>query len=112
MELHQDGGITDIFTPSQWSLLNWHRRLFHMNFRSIIRFVRLGLIPSILMTTIEEDISRCSASCFGKQSCTYPNKNGSEAGIVDEHDQPVICISIDQIESPQGGLIPVLKGRQ
>ena len=32
--------------------------------------------------------------------------------IADEHDQPGMCISIDQIESPLGGLIPVLKGNQ
>ena len=44
--------------------------------------------------------------------CTYTNTAGSVAGIADEHGQPVICISIDQIEFPQGGLIPVFKGRQ
>ena len=83
-----------------------------MNFRSIIRFARLGLIPSSLTTIREGDIPRCSACCFGKQSWTSPNKNGSRPGIADEHDQPGMCISIDQIESPQGGLTPVLKGRQ
>ena len=68
-----------------------------MNFRSNIRFAHLGLIPSILTTFREEDIPVCSACCFGKQSCTSPNKNGSVAGIVDEHDQPGMCISINQI---------------
>ena len=55
---------------------------------------------------------RCSACCFGKQSFTYHNKNGSGAVIADEHDQPRMCISINQIKYPQGGLIPVLKGRK
>ena len=44
--------------------------------------------------------------------CTYTNTAGSVAGIADEHGQPVICISIDQIEFPQGGLIPVFKVNQ
>ena len=83
-----------------------------MNFRYIIRFARLGLIPSSLTTIREGDIPRCSACCFGKQSCTYPNTNGSGAGIVDDNNQPGMSISINQIESPQGGLIPVLKVRQ
>ena len=83
-----------------------------MNLRSIIRFARLSLITSILTTIREEDIPRCSACCFEKQSCTSPNTNGLGAGIADDHDQPGICISINQIESPQGGLIPVPKGRQ
>ena len=49
---------------------------------------------------------------FGKQSCTSTNTNGSGAGIADENDQPWMWILIDQVESPQGGLIPVLKERQ
>ena len=80
-----------------------------MHFRSIIRSARLGLIPFILTTIREEEILRCSACCFGKKSFTSPNKNGSGAGIAYEHDQPGMWISIDQIESSQGGLIPVLK---
>ena len=112
MELHQDGVITDIFTPSQRSLLKWHRQIGHTNFRSIIRFARLGLIPSILTTIREEDITRCSAFFLRKEGCTSPNTNGSGSGIAYEHDQPVICISINQIESPQGGRIPVLKLKQ
>ena len=112
MELHQDGGKTDNLTLAQRSLLKWHRRLGHMNFRSIIRFARLGLLPSILTTIREEDIPKCTACCFGKQSCTSHKTAGSGSGIADEHDQPGMCVSIDQIESPQGGLIPVLKGKQ
>ena len=57
-------------------------------------------------------IPRFSACCSGEKSCTYHNTNGSGAGIADEHDQPVMCISVNQIESPEGGLIPVPKGRQ
>ena len=38
--------------------------------------------------------------------------NGSGAGIADEHDQPGMCISIDQIESLQCRLISVIKGSQ
>ena len=83
-----------------------------MNFRSIIRFARLGLIPYVLTTIREEDISICSACFFGKKSCTSPKTDGSGGGISDEHGQLGMCISIDQIESYQGGLIPVLKGKQ
>ena len=64
------------------------------------------------MTIREEDIPICSASCFGKQSCTSPNTDGLGAVIADEYYQPVMCISIDKIESPQGGLISVIKGKQ
>ena len=49
---------------------------------------------------------------FGGESCTSTNTNGSGEGTADEHNKPGISISIDQIESPQGGLISVLKGRQ
>ena len=74
-----------------------------MNFRFIIRFARLGLVPSILTTIREENILICSYWCFRKQSCTYHNTYGSGEGLADEHNQPGMCISIDQIESPQGG---------
>ena len=43
---------------------------------------------------------------------TYPNTDGLGAGIADEDYQPRMCISINQIESPQGGLISVLKWKQ
>ena len=88
IELHQDDGKTDNLTLAQRSILKWHKRLGHMNFRSIILFARLGLIISILTIIREEYIPRCSACCFGKQSCTSPNTNGSGAGIADEYDQP------------------------
>ena len=55
---------------------------------------------------------KCSACCFGKRSCISPNIEGWGEGIADGHDQPGMCISIHQIESPQGGLFPVLKGKK
>ena len=64
------------------------------------------------MTIREEDIPICSECCFGKQSCISPNTDESGFGIADEHDQPRMCISVDKIESPQCGLIPVFKGKQ
>ena len=87
MELHQDGGKTDNLTLAQLSLLEWNRQLGHMSFISIIRFARLGLIPSILATIREEDIPRCSECCFGKQRFTPTKTDGSGAGIADDHDQ-------------------------
>ena len=92
MELHQYGGKTDDLELSQQSLLKFHRRLGHMNFWSIVQLARLGLVPSILTTIREEDIPRCSACCFGKQSCASPNTNGLGASIADEHGQPGMCI--------------------
>ena len=74
--------------------------------------MHLGLVPYVLTTIREEDIHRCSACCFEKQSCISSKTDGSVAGIADNHDQPGMCISIDQLESPQGGLIPFLKGNQ
>ena len=68
-----------------------------MHFWYIIKFTHLGLIPSILTTIREVAIPRCLACYFGKQSCTYPNENGSGSGIKCEYDQPGMCISIDQI---------------
>ena len=83
-----------------------------MDFRKIIRFVRVGFIPYVLTTIREEYIPIFSACCFGKQSCTYHNTDGSGAVISDEYDQPGMIISIDQIEYPQGRLIQVLKGKK
>ena len=48
---------------------------------------------------------------FWKTSFTYPKIDRSGAVISDEHDQPGIYFLIDKIESPQGRLIPVLKGK-
>ena len=64
MEIHQDGGKTDNLTLAQQSLIKWNRRLGHMNFRSIIRFVCLSLIPSILTKIREEDSPRCTTFFF------------------------------------------------
>ena len=69
-------------------------------------------MPSILTTIREEDIPRCSECFLGGKGCIYPNKNGSGAVISDEYDQPVMCITINKIESPQGGIIPALKRRK
>ena len=112
MELHQYNVNTVNLTLEQRSLLKWHRLIGHMDFWSIIRFTRLGLIPFALTTTREEDIPRCSEFCFGKQSCTCTKTDSSGANIADEHDQPGMWISIDLIESTQGVLIPVLKRKQ
>ena len=83
VELHKDGGKTDNLTLAQQSLLKWHRRLGNMNFWFIIRFARLGLVPSILTKIREEDIPRCSECCFGKQICTSTKMDGSRVGIAD-----------------------------
>ena len=112
MEFHQDGGITDNLTLAQRSLINWYRWLRHMNFWSIIIFTNLGIIPYALTTIREEEIPRCSSCCFGKESYISPKTDGSGAGVVDEYDCPGLCISIEQIEPPQIGLIPVLKVKQ
>ena len=55
---------------------------------------------------------RYSAWCFGKQCFAYLRTNGSVEVIADEHDHPGMCISINQNESPQGGIITVLKGKK
>ena len=99
------------FTPAQWSLLKWHWPLGHMSYWSITWFAHLCLVPFFKIQS-EKYIPICSASCFGKQSCTSPNTYESGAGIAIEHDQPVIFILNNQIRSPLGGLIPLLKGRQ
>ena len=110
MELHQYGVQTDILTLEKLSLLKWHRRHVHMNFQSIVPFARPRIILFVLMTIREEDIPICAVCCFRKHSCTYPKTYGSGIVISDEHYQMGIYISINQIESPQGRLIPVLKG--
>ena len=103
MDFYQDGWKTDNLILEKRSLLKWHRWLGHMSFWSIIIFACLCPIPSILTTIREENILICSYWCFRKQSCTYHNTYGSGEGLADEHNQPGMCISIDQIESPQGG---------
>ena len=65
-----------------------------------------------LMPIREEEILIWSACCFGNKICTSSNTDGSRAGIEDEHDQPGMFISIIQIESPQGVLMPVIKGKK
>ena len=112
MEIHQDGGEIYNLTLALLFLPKWHRQPGHMNFRSIFWFTCLGLITYILTTIREEDILICSEFCSGKQSCTSPKIDGSGAGIADENLQSVMSISIDQIESPQVGLITFLKGKQ
>ena len=64
------------------------------------------------MTIREEEIPRGSVCCFGEGSCTITNTYGSGSGIVDEHYQLEMCISIYQIEFPPGRLIPVLKRKE
>ena len=66
LEFYQDSGKTDNLTLAQQYLLKYHRGIGHMNFRSIIRFECLGLIPFILITIREEDILKCSECCFGQ----------------------------------------------
>ena len=49
---------------------------------------------------------------FSGKSFTSSKTDGSGAGVSYEHDQLGMCISTNQIESPQGGLIPFLKGNE
>ena len=46
---------------------------------------------------------------FRKKSSTSTKTYESGARIADERDQPGMFISVNQIESTRGGLIPVLK---
>ena len=111
MGLYKDGGKRDNLTLAQQSLLKLHRRLGHINFWSIIRFTRLVFISSAL-TTIREEKIYVQHVVLEKEYWTTYNTDGSGTGITDENDQPGMCISIDKIEFTQGGLIPVLKGKQ
>ena len=49
-----------------------------------------------------EDIQFDWLKCIFLVDHVHPNTYGSGVGIVDEHDQPGIYISINQIEYPQG----------
>ena len=106
-----DSSATDSLTYNQRQLLHWHRRLSHMNFKTIQQFSRLNLLPKELSKVRPSEYPICACCQFGKQKKTSirpPTEQSPSIGATAE--KPGDVVSVDMIHSPIGGLIPVSKG--
>ena len=107
-----DGTASDNLTFNQRQLLHWHRRLSHMNFSTIQKFSRSGLLPKELSKVRPEEYPVCACCQFAKQKKTsIPGPTETSPSIGSSADKPGDVVSVDMIHSPIGGIIPVSKGK-
>jgi hypothetical protein len=100
---------TNVNNPTA-ELLAWHYRLSHTPFSKLQEMAKQGIIPKRLAYC---SVPKCPACLYGKatrrpwRTKLPANKIGESTVIID---RPGACVSVDQLESPDTGLIAQLKG--
>ena len=92
-------------TPTQ-ELLVWHYRLAHLPFKRLQLMARLGLMPTKLATC---RVPECPACRYAKVTKIPWRTKGTQVRTKTIN-QPGQCVSVDQMESSDPGLIAQLKG--
>ena len=92
---------------NQKELLLWHTRLGHVSMRRIQKMAAIGCIPTKLARC---QIPMCQACAYGTMKKRPWRTSATPQTIMYEASKPGMCVSVDQLESPLGGLIGQLKG--
>ena len=92
---------------NQRELLLWHTRLGHISMRRIQKMAALGCIPTNVARC---QIPMCQACAYGTMHKRPWRTSAGVQPIMYEATKPGMCVSVDQLESPLGGLIGQLKG--
>ena len=102
---------TDHLSPLQQELLDWHNRLGHVSFKTLIRLANLGIIPRRLRKVTQFPV--CPSCLFGKHhKRPWRTKGKSNVRRIrkESDDKPGANTSIDHMVSAQPGLIPQVTG--
>jgi len=100
-------GISANLSPSQRTKLILHERCNHVNFETINKWIRKGVLPVDKSVANSKD-SICAACQFGKA-----NKRAHKAdvgSITAKHTAPGQGVSVDLLESGIPGRIPTTRG--
>ena len=113
--LHDDPAscpkINEPLTDAQQELLRWNIRLGHLPFATLRQFAQLGLIPKHLSKVAI--FPMCACCVFAKATKRAWRSKGATRTIRSENTNfPGGCISVDQLESAQTGMIPQSSGNR
>ena len=98
-------------SSEQRELLRWHIRLGHLPFKILKRFAELGLIPRHLAKVSVFPICACCA--FANATKRKWRKTAEQRSIRSENTNfPGGCVSVDQLQSGQTGMIPQSSGER
>eukprot|EP00956_Cyclotella_meneghiniana_P008619 scaffold11745_cov39-Cyclotella_meneghiniana.AAC.3 len=98
-------------SPLQQLLMDWHHRLYHLQFRRIFMLADKGFLPKGL-PKCEDNFPKCVACEFGTAHRRPWRFKGKQSGSIRKEKQvkPGDGQSIDQTVSAQPGLIPQMSG--
>jgi len=98
-------------TPIQQTLLVWHHRLYHLQFKHIFRLAKLNFLPKSLLQC-EKAPPKCIECLFGAAKRRPWRVKGEEPGRIQRESEvnPGDGVSADQIVSAQPGLVPQMSG--
>ena len=91
--------------PTQ-ELLYWHYRLGHLSFHKMWDMAKQGDLPPRLANC---RIPQCASCQFGKAT-KVPWHNKGQHTSIKTASQPGQCVSVDQLEATEPGLIAQMKG--
>ena len=90
------------------TLIEWHHRLNHLSFPQIRLMAEKGLLPKSILSA---RTPRCASCLIGKATRQpWRTKSPPSAQSVPSVKGPGDCISVNQLQSTQPGLIAQLRG--
>ena len=97
-------------SPVQQMLMDWHHRLYHLQFRRIFMLAERGFLPKVLLEC-KDNVPLCVSCQFGTAH-RRPWRFSKQSGKIrkEKEVKPGDGQSIDQIVSAQPGLIPQMSG--
>ena len=110
LQPHADDAEQLTVESPQADLLRWHYCLGHLSFKLIKAMSEVGLLPKHLA---KARIPKCAGCMFAAMTKKPWRTKGSKSGQVGRKTKitrPGQCVSVDQLESPQVGLISQIKG--
>jgi hypothetical protein len=101
--------ITNNLIPIQLKLLLKHQQLGHLQMSTVQKMANEGLFGAAYKSIANCDIPLCKACIHAKQH-KRPSLKATLQPLDTQHLAPGDCVSGDQIESTQPGLIPAFEG--
>lgn len=92
-------------------LMRWHYRLGHVSFQKLRAMALLGIIPKHLAKVKPPVCAGCLYGAMTKKPWRTKPSIKKEARQVFKAKAPGECISVDQMQSTEGGFIAQIKGK-
>lgn len=102
---------SDHMDALQQELMDWHYKLNHTSFSTLIEYANLGLIPRRLRNVTQ--LPLCDSCLYGKQHWRPWRTSGKHKSSIrkDSENEPGSNTSVDHMISAHPGLIPQVTGK-